>query len=178
MRLLLLFLVGYSWVDVTAAPSSQEVTALLGGYEWELSIEMFEALPEDTYLTLMKIASDPMVLSFYRGRAVAALSLYQNDEVWLFFKKSIGEALSQNEREVESRRTLEAMCKTFASSRGDELKKLLRPWLLKDDSHFRVQTATCLQDLQSIYADEATKIALQNYKETIIQKWERDKVFR
>jgi len=161
-------------VNVAAAPSNHEVTALLQGYEWELSRKDFEALPEDTYRTLIEIAGDVGALSFHRGRAVAALSLYQNEEVWLFFKQSIKNAYTGS----ESRRSLEAMCQTFSSSRGDELKKLLRPWLLREDSHFRVQTALCLQKLQLSQADDITKSALQDYEKAITLGWEYDKVFR
>ncbi|MFT7686897.1 MAG: hypothetical protein ACI9FB_002245 [Candidatus Azotimanducaceae bacterium] len=157
-----------------SAPAKHKVLPLLEGFEWELSVEDFQSLPDDTYLTLIEIASDPTLLAFYRGRAQVALSLYKNEKVWGYFENSIEGALSQSEK----RRALEGICEVFIHTRSDALKDLLRPELQNEDIRFRVISAQCLRDLQAQESDPITDIALKQYEKSIIVDWERQQFKR
>jgi hypothetical protein len=157
-----------------SSPEKQDLLPLLEGFEWKLAPEQFLSLPDDTYLTLMEIAKDPNLLAFYRGRALVALSLYSNNETWLYFENAIENALSKSEK----RRALEGICEIFSDTRNEALKELLRPELQNEDIRFRMIAFQCLRNLQVIESDLSTETALKHYEKSIVVDWERQQIQR
>ena len=171
MPLFILLIASFWAHNIQAEPSRLSVMPLLEGFEWTLPRAEFNALPNDTYLTLIEIAGDKDTLAFYRGRALVALGLYENKAVWTFFEGAIKTPMTK----VEKRRSLEGMCKIFSKSRLSEIKVLLRPGLHDGDAHFRLGAAQCLASLQERQFDVETKIALDEYEKRIIEDWEYKK---
>jgi len=154
---------------VFAAPDRSKVLPLLDGYEWQLNPARFEALPADTYLTLIEIANDDSTLSYTRGRVMVALALYENETVWLFFKNR----LARSESTVQKRRAVEAICDVFLSSKTEHLKELLKPMLASSDVHLKTKAARCLGEVIKLSPDSEVEAALLAYRETIKENWER-----
>jgi hypothetical protein len=89
-----LFLLIFS-VQLCGAPLFAEDTErgdvldLLQGYEWQLEPARFASLPADVHLTVLSIIEDESVPRFVRGRAMVALTLYPNADVWDFYRSKI-----------------------------------------------------------------------------------------
>jgi len=184
MRLVLLLALIVTTPGLWAAPDKQVVLSRLEGYEWQLSVEDFENLPADTYLTLIDIVDDERLLPYTLGRAVSALSLYKNDIVWGFLLQIIQnadieiEGLKGRKLIGEKRQALDVTCEAFVSVKPKQLKSLLLPMLENEDPHYRVSTARCLGRLQLLKVDAEIASALQAYLKGSRQKWERQAAIR
>lgn len=141
-----------------------DVMNLLKGYEWQVNVGAFHKLGAEAYVPLLKIAGDQDEVNLYRGRALAALTLYPNDSVWDFFAGRV----ASSDNQVQRRRTVEAICKTFRASRGADVAEILIPLLKTSDPQLRTKAARCLQGMQG----EAVRRALTDYHKTIKQPWE------
>lgn len=158
--LLLLFVIA---LPVLAA-ERESVMNLLKGYEWRLDADAFESLGADAYRDLLAIAADASELNMVRGRALAALTLYPNQEVWSYLT---GEAANGDDP-VRRRRAVDAMCEAFAPARAAELETILPPLLENDDAHLRIAAAKCLIRV----GGDSSKPALRRYHDTIENSWE------
>jgi hypothetical protein len=163
--------------ELTPTPSAGAVAAneernvvlrLLSGYEWQLLPASFQQLPADVYQTLISIARDDTVVAYTRGRAMVALSLYENDTVFAFFH----EAASDNHHDAERRRAVEGLCEVFSGSKADAVKALLTPMLKSGDVHLRITAARCLVDIQELQPDAKLAAQLADYGQSIKEDWE------
>lgn len=140
------------------------VVNLLNGYEYRPDKAALDRLGPNVYRALLDLAGDDAATNLMRGRAMAALTLYPNDEVWAWFVS----ATKDVRHPVLRRRAVDAMCKGFAAQRGDALVSALAPLLQATDAHLRVSTARCLREIGGRNADAA----LSAYRKTIHQPWE------
>jgi len=159
--LLLLFVVALPGL----AADRQSVMNLLEGYEWRLDAEGFQSLGADAYLELLAIAGDKGELNMVRGRALAALTLYPNQQVWLFFADRVAKP---GDEPVLRRRAVDAMCETFTTARAQEVAAVLMPLLEDGDAHLRIAAAKCLRGI----GDDSSNEALRAYRQTIEDSWE------
>ena len=117
--------------------TESKVRGLLMGYEWKLERERFEALPADAYKILMAISNAASEVSFVRARAMAALRLFPNEEVFDYY----AEQIRTNASPIQRRRVVEAMCEAFVNRRPVHLEQALSGMLEVDDPHLRTKVA-------------------------------------
>jgi hypothetical protein len=141
------------------------VMGLLEGYEWRPDKAAFDQLGQDAWHQLIEVAGNGAATNLVRGRAMAALTLYPNDEVWTWF---VSAATHDGGQPVLRRRALDAMCATFATRRADALEGVVEPLLQAADAHLRVSAAKCLRTIGGNKADAA----LSQYRRNIHQPWE------
>lgn len=137
---------------------------LLKGYEWQMDVDAFRKLGPNGFEPLLAIANDPDVINLYRGRALAALTLYPNDAVWDFMNGYV----SAGQDPVMRRRTAEAMCRTFRAQRENDVEATMIPLLQATDPQLRTKAAKCLQGIKGKTAQDA----LAHYRRSIKQPWE------
>lgn len=154
---------------LAASAQKPDVMRLLQGYEWQLSEVRFNALPQDTYLTLIEIAQDQSTISLIRGRAMAALTLYENDSAWQFFRQ----VMETSAYPTQQRRAVEAICSTFLASKPMQLKQAMMPLLAANDVHLRTRVANCLGEINAAQPDSELEAALFAYRDTIKETWEK-----
>lgn len=148
----------------TADESSVSIMPLLKGYEWQFDPDKFKALPPDSYQALLQIARNRDHPGFIRERAMAALRLYPNDEVWAFFH----EAVRNTADKVKRRRAVQAMCQAFAENHAGRVANAIVELLEDEDPHLRVKVARCLKILHS----ESTRERFERYRSRISKTWE------
>ena len=146
-----------------------ELLALLQGYEWQLPRDKFEVLPAETYLALIDIAADEELMSFIRGRALLALSLYENETVWGFLTSLVADESNGNQR----RRVIEVICDTFIEAKSKALSELLLPLLVSTDVHIKTKAAACLHQTNERLPSLAVMGELNRYDLEIKSEWER-----
>ena len=158
---LVLFSLGFSGV---AASEADEVLASLQGYEWQLDEEKLASLPAGSWEIMLNSAQDEGQSGFIRARAAASLTAFPNDVVWQFFIQG-----TQNpDSVVARRRSVDGLCAAFGTTRVPALEAVLVPLLEDTDTHLRVQTATCLQLIDT----DTARAALATYRDGISQDWE------
>ena len=163
-RLYLAFLLMGMSATVSAATETEQVLASLQGYEWQLDRERLAGLPVDSWRTLLDIAQDADQLDYVRARAAASLTAFPNEDVWQFFIQSTQASTAV----VSRRRGVDGLCAAFHESRAAALEAALVPLLREADPHLRVQTAACLQRLDT----ETSREVLAVYRAAIAQDWE------
>jgi hypothetical protein len=147
----------------------EDVLALLQGYEWQFDATRFAALPSDAYLTVLNIIEDESIARFIRGRAMVALTLYPNADVWDFYQSNI----QASNNTVSRRRFVEASCAGFLASNPQGLADLLVPLLESSDPHLRAHSANCLRRVNDDHNELNLAVVLANYESTIAEDWER-----
>lgn len=156
---------GHSAADErTADESSAPIMPLLKGYEWQFEADKFKALPPDSYQALLQIARNRDHPGFIRERAMAALRIYPNDEVWAFFN----EAVRNTADKVKRRRAVQAMCQAFAENHAGRVENAIVELLEDEDPHLRVKVARCLKTLHS----ESARERFNGYRSRISKTWE------
>lgn len=140
------------------------VTRLLGGYEWHPDKAAFERLGPGTDTLLMQIAADKSRTRLMRQRAMAALSLYPNDNVFKWFETLV----SSGQDAIMRRRAVDIMCSTFQAARSAAVVSAVSPLLGADDAYLRVRAAVCLREIGGTTANDA----LANYRRGIKAAWE------
>ena len=164
MRLSMAFMLVGMNVTVSAATETAQVLASLQGYEWQLDREKLAGLPANSWRKMLDIAQDTDQLGYIRARAAASLTAFPNDDVWRFFVQS-----TQDSNAVVSRRRgVDGLCAAFHERRASALEAVLVPLLSETDTHLRVQTAACLQRLNT----ETSREVLATYRAGITQDWE------
>jgi len=159
--LLLLFVIALPGL----AADREAVMNLLKGYEWRLDAAGFESLGAEAYRELLAIAADKAELNMVRGRALAALTLYPNQQVWLFFADRVAKP---GDAPALRRRAVDVMCETFATARAQEVEAILVPLLEDGDAHLRIAAAKCLLAM----GNDSSKQSLRHYRDTIDNSWE------
>lgn len=149
------------------AADRARVMPLLKGYEWRLDPMAFRQLGPDAVAPLLAIVEDSDVIKLYRGRALAALTLYPNDQVWDFMAGYV----TAGQDPVLRRRTVEAMCSAFRDSRSGDVQSALIPLLEEPDPQLRTKAAKCLRGMGD-EGSKATQAALAAYRQRIRQPWE------
>ncbi len=144
------------------------VMPLLKGYEWQFDAEEFRALPANSYQELLRIARDRNHPGFIRERAMAALRLYANDEVWSFFDDEVRNGADK----INRRRAVEAMCQAFAQQHPQRVEGAIAHLLDDEDPHLRVIVARCLRTLNS----ESATQRFGSYRSKISESWEAEAV--
>lgn len=147
-----------------AAVQRDTVVGLLRGYEWHPDKAALDRLGPDVYRALIDIAGDNTATNLVRGRAMAALTLYPNDEVWAWFAGAVSDTADGARR----RRLVDAMCDAFAAGKGDAVESLVAPLLAAGDVHLRISAAKCLRKVGGSRAEAA----LAAYRQGIRQPWE------
>ncbi len=151
---------GLSYADEGPA----RIMPLLRGYEWHFDEDRFRALPADSYHALLKIARSSDHPGYIRDRAMAALRLYSNDEVWAFFHESVSNA----DNKIRRRRAVQGMCETFAKEQSQRVENAIVEMLDSEDPHLRVKVARCLRGLSSVSA----QAQFSSYRSKISESWE------
>ena len=164
MRLSMAFVLAGMNATVSAATETEQVLASLQGYEWQLDRVRLAGLPADSWRTMLDIAQDTDQLDYIRARAAASLTAFPNDDVWRFFIQSTQDSTAV----VSRRRGVDGLCAAFHESRKSALEAVLVPLLGEADTHLRVQTAACLQRLDT----ETSREVLAVYRAAITQDWE------
>lgn len=164
MRSILFFL-----LIVTApimAADRQAVLDRLQGYEWSLEEAGFDALGPETVDLLLDIARDEAVFVVARERAIAALTLFPQQDVLDFYV----EQLDASPNQPRKRRVVESICAAFWPSRPADVEAIFVPLLESDDIHLRTKVARCIRDSEN----KETRDALNAYYETIELPWEAE----
>ena len=151
-----------------ANESTDRVMPLLKGYEWQFDSDKFAALPPDSYHALLQIAGSRDHPGFIRERAMVALRIYPNDEVWAFFNEAVSNAASN----VKRRRAVQGMCQAFAETHSRRVEDAIAKMLDAEDPHLRVRVARCLKSLDS----ESAREKLSSYRSKISESWELEAV--
>lgn len=150
--------------------SSVQVMPLLKGYEWQFDADRFRALPPDSYRELLQIARNETLPRYMRERAMVALRIYPNDEVWTFFDDELSNAANS----MRQRRAVVAMCQAFAIDRPQRVERAIIDMLGSEDPHLRVKVARCLKILNS----ESALQRFRSYRSKISEAWELQAVER
>ena len=146
-----------------------DVLDLLQGYEWQLEPARFASLPADVHLTVLSIIEDESVPRFVRGRAMVALTLYPNADVWDFYRSKI----QDSDNVVFRRRFVQGSCESFITSNPQALAELLVPLLESSDPHLRAHSANCLGRINDDHKELNLSVPLANYGSAIVEDWER-----
>ena len=151
-------------VDKDLLESSDNITATLQGYEWQLDLVALRALPADSWQQLLAVVRDETKPAFIRERAAASLVAFPNDEVLAFYQQSLvatGPGLHRG-RQVES------LCMGFAEQRSAAVEQAVLPLLETTEGRLRVPAARCLQAMDL----PGSKAALVRYREQVAGTWE------
>lgn len=137
------------------------VLHLLRGFEWQLDVEGFSALPDNCWEDLLRIANDRRFMKVTRSRASAALTLFSNDSVWSHMLSQLGGDHHSRKEDVTSedavmrRRAADQMCQTFAVARPEAVEGNMISLLNEVDPQLRVRAARCLKLMTTETASEA-----------------------
>lgn len=162
MRSILLVLV--LWAPLGMAADDRTLRMLLDGYEWDLDSTAILSMGPDTPQRLMAIAEDEEAGGVVRARALIALGLFQDDQVWLYFESKLGKEQSSRGR----RDLMDIMCDAFADKRSSRLEVLVTPLLEASEAPERVRAAHCLRRLGT----QTAALSLEAYRSRITGTWE------
>ncbi|MGK5092017.1 hypothetical protein WDW89_08385 [Deltaproteobacteria bacterium TL4] len=155
------------WVQTAfAAPTKQEVQALLLGYEWQLNPELFKNLGPDTDLVLMEIINDPQpTLNYIINRALITLRLYQNERVAQFLEAYIEKGVPSS----TVRRAIDSFARAFKDAEPQRVQKSAERLLTHSDPHTQIAAARILKSLNT----SASTQTYQRYMRTSMEDWQR-----
>lgn len=169
--MLLILLVSVTNTPLHAQSSSADVMPLLEGYEWTLEPKAFLCLGDGTDSALREIASDPELPSYYRLRALSALSLFPNDQTANLLERTIAGSSSDSS---QVRRALRAYSDGFRNE-PERVTTVTRNLLnTSTNRHIRAAAAETL----ARYKTQSATEALQEYLDTDLSSLERQRIER
>ena len=132
--LLLILFLNPSWV--LAIPDHNKVMRLLEGRHWELREGPFERLGEGADEVLREIADNNSMINYIRFRALAALSLFNNEET--------AEHLERHSRSNDSsfaQRGFASLSRGFSESDPERVKRTAEFLMNSSEGHLRIAAA-------------------------------------
>ena len=132
--LLLVLFLNPSWV--LAVPDQIKVMRLLEGRHWELKAGPFERLGEGADEVLREITDNNSMINYIRFRALAVLSLYENEET--------AEHLERHARSQDSafaRRGFSSLSRGFSESDPDRVRRTAEHLMRSSEAHLRIAAA-------------------------------------
>lgn len=164
---LILSLVGLSLSSSLHAQTREDIKPLLEGYEWQLSPQQFICRGKGVDAALREIASDETLPSYYRQRALTALSLFPNPDTATYLEQVISDSASHPSH---VQRALSSYTEAFARKQPNRVTEVARNALmLSSDYQIRAAAAETLARVRTTGAKET----LRGYMNSPLSKLQR-----
>ena len=127
-----------------AAPDKAQVMELLEGRHWELDVEAFQLLGDDTDKVLIEIGGDTSLINYLRFRAINALSLFPTDNTASFL-----ELYAEKSFAPLARRGFEALKNGFYKTQPQRVKRLAARLLKHPKTQVRISAARFIRSIDA-----------------------------